>query len=167
MEESTMRVRTRAVRELDRLDRKILTELQRNGRISMTDLAEHVGLSTTPCVERVKRMERDRIILGYHARLNPQALRGAVLVFVEMRLSAKSGAIFEKFKREVMKLPNVLECHLVSGDFDYLIKARIPEMGAYRPLLGDMLLKLPGAQESKSYIVMEEVKESLALPIPE
>jgi Lrp/AsnC family leucine-responsive transcriptional regulator len=162
-----MRVRTRAVRELDRLDRKILAELQSNGRISMTDLAERVGLSTTPCVERVKRMERDRIILGYHARLNPQALRAAVLVFVEMRLSAKSGAIFEKFKREVVKLPNVLECHLVSGDFDYLIKARIPEMGAYRQLLGDILLKLPGAQESKSFIVMEEVKESLALPIPE
>ncbi len=162
-----MRVRTRAVRELDRMDRKILTELQRDGRISMTDLAERVSLSVTPCAERVRRMEREGIILGYHARLNPQALGGAVLVFVEMRLSAKSGNMFEKFKREVLKLPNVLECHLVSGDFDYMIKARIPEMGAYRRLLGDILLTLPGAQESKSYIVMEEVKESLALPIPE
>jgi Lrp/AsnC family leucine-responsive transcriptional regulator len=82
-----------------------------------------------------------------------------------IRLSAKSGRIFDEFKREVLKLPNVLECHLVSGDFDYLIKARIPEMNAYRRLLGDMLLALPGARESRSYVVMEEVKESLSLTI--
>ena len=75
--------------------------------------------------------------------------------------------MFEEFRREVQKLPNLLECHLVSGDFDYLIKARIPEINAYRKLLGDQLLSLPGASESRSYIVMEEIKESLALEVPE
>ncbi len=74
---------------------------------------------------------------------------------------------FEDFRRAVLKLPHVLECHLVSGDFDYLVKARINEMASYRKLLGDILLKLPHVRESKSYIVMEEVKESLALPVPE
>jgi Lrp/AsnC family leucine-responsive transcriptional regulator len=160
-----MRNKTQVVRDLDRIDRRILRTLQATGRISITELAEQVGLSATPCSERVKRLERDGFITGYHARLSPQALGQSLLVFVEIRLAAKSGRIFEEFKREVLKLPNVLECHLVSGDFDYLIKARIPEMNAYRRLLGDRLLGLPGARESKSYVVMEEVKESLELTV--
>jgi len=163
-----MKVRAQGVgRDLDRIDRKILRTLQAEGRIAITELAERVGLSATPCSERVKRLERDGFILGYHARLNPHALGQSLLVFVEIRLAAKSGRIFEEFKREVLKLPNVLECHLVSGDFDYLIKARIPEMNAYRKLLGDMLLALPGARESRSYVVMEEIRESLALTLPD
>lgn len=160
-----MKSKSQVIRDLDRIDRRILRMLQADGRISITDLAEQVGLSATPCSERVKRLERDGYITGYHARLSPQALGQSLLVFVEIRLSAKSGRIFDEFKREVLKLPNVLECHLVSGDFDYLIKARIPEMNAYRRLLGDMLLALPGARESRSYVVMEEVKESLSLTI--
>jgi Lrp/AsnC family transcriptional regulator, leucine-responsive regulatory protein len=160
-----MRAKKLVHRELDRIDLKLVRALQENCRISMTVLAEKVGLSVTPCAERVKRLERDGFILGYHAHLNPHAFGQALLVFVEIKLTAKSGAMFEAFKREVRKLPNVLECHLVSGEFDYLIKARIPEMNAYRRLLGDMLLGLPGARESRSYIVMEEIKESLALTI--
>jgi Lrp/AsnC family leucine-responsive transcriptional regulator len=160
-----MKSGTRIPRAPDRIDRKILRTLQDDGRISITDLAVRVGLSATPCSERVKRLERDGLISGYHARLNPHALGQTLLVFVEIRLAAKSGQIFDEFKREVLRLPNVLECHLVSGDFDYLIKARIPEMNAYRKLLGDMLLALPGARESKSYVVMEEIKESVALTI--
>jgi Lrp/AsnC family transcriptional regulator, leucine-responsive regulatory protein len=159
--------KSKTLRELDRIDRRILRALQDDGRMTNVELAERVGLSATPCSERVKRLERDGIIAGYHARLDPHALGQALLVFVEIRLAAKSGRIFDEFKREVLKLPNVLECHLVSGDFDYLIKARIPEMNAYRKLLGDMLLALPGARESRSYVVMEEIKESLALTIPE
>ncbi len=155
------------MRDLDRIDRKILRLLQDDGRMSMTELAERVGLSVTPCSERVRRLERDRFILGYHARLDPHALGQKLLVFVELKLAAKSGPIFDAFRREVLKLPYVLECHLVSGEFDYLIKARIAEMGAYRKLLGDMLLALPGARESRSYIVMEEIKESLSVHVAE
>jgi Lrp/AsnC family transcriptional regulator, leucine-responsive regulatory protein len=162
-----MKKSTKVLRELDRIDRRILATLQRDGRISNADLAASVGLSATPCAERVRRLERDGFISGYHARLNPHALGQSLLVFVEIRLAAKSGQIFEDFRREVLQLPNVLECHLVSGDFDYLIKARIPEMNAYRKLLGDMLLALPGARESRSYVVMEEIKESLALTLDE
>ena len=162
-----MRRVTYAVRELDRIDRAILRLLQRNGRIAMTELAERVGLSVTPCAERVRRLESEKVIVGYYARLDPQALDGRLLVFVELKLESKSHRIFEQFRREVAKLPEVLECHLVSGDFDYLIKARISEMASYRKLLGDILLKLPHVRESKSYIVMEEVKETLALPVPD
>ncbi len=155
------------VRELDKIDRKILRVLQAEGRISFTELGERVGLSTTPCTERVRRLEREGIITGYHAHLDPAALKASLLVFVEISLAYKSGDIFEEFRRAALKLPNVLECHLVSGDFDYLIKARISEMASYRKLLGSTLLTLPHVRESKSYIVMEEVKETSVLPIPD
>ena len=153
--------------DFDRIDRKILEELQREGRLSMTELAERVSLSVSPCTERVRRLEREGVITGYHARLDPQSVKASLLVFVEISLDYKSGDTFEDFRRAVLKLPHVLECHLVSGDFDYLVKARINEMASYRKLLGDILLKLPHVRESKSYIVMEEVKESLTLPVPE
>lgn len=160
-----MRKRTSAERVLDKVDLKILQYLQNNGRISLTELAEKVGLSTTPCTERVRRLEREGVIEGYYARLNPQMLNANLLVFVEIKLSAKSGDIFDAFRREVQSIPEILECHLVSGEFDYLIKARIPDMSMYRELLGNILLKLPAANESRSYVVMEEIKETLSLSL--
>jgi Lrp/AsnC family transcriptional regulator, leucine-responsive regulatory protein len=152
------------MRELDRIDRRILDLLQKNGRLSMTELAHKIGLSATPCTERVKRLERDGVITGYHARVSPQALGKNLLVFVEIKLSAKSGEVFDRVKKELLFVPEVMECHLVSGDFDYLVKARITEMGEYRRLLGNILLKLPSAAESRSYVVMEEIKETLYIP---
>lgn len=162
-----MRTQHKVVRALDRIDRRILTLLQQDGRMAMKDLSEQVGLSITPCIDRVKRMERDGVITGYYARVDPAQLGASLLVFVEITLDHKNGNMFEKFRREVLKVPEVLECHLVSGDFDYLIKARIGEMSDYRKILGNVLLQLPGAVQSKSYVVMEEVKESLTIPIAE
>ncbi|MCY0963828.1 winged helix-turn-helix transcriptional regulator [Parathalassolituus penaei] len=152
-------------RPLDRLDKRILTELQKDGRISYVELADRIGLSSTPCMERVKRLEKEGYIMGYHARLNPQMLGYNMLVFVEISLSYQSPDAFQKFNQAVELLPYLLECHLVSGDADYLIKARINDMSEYRALLGDMLLTLPGVKNSKSYIVMEEVKETSWLPV--
>ena len=160
-----MRTERQPVRKLDKLDRKILKMLQEDGRIAMKDLAERVGLTVTPCIERVKRMERDQVITGYYARVDPAQLGAALLVFVEITLGNKSGNMFDQFRREVNKIPEVLECHLVSGEFDYLIKARIGEMADYRKLLGDILLQLPGAVQSKSYVVMEEIKETLTIAV--
>ncbi|MBP7958996.1 MAG: Lrp/AsnC ligand binding domain-containing protein [Thiopseudomonas sp.] len=161
-----MKTANKTPRTLDRIDRQILRELQAEGRLALTELGERVGLSTTACTERVRRLEQDGVIMGYSARLNPAHLEAGLLVFVELNLSYKSADIFEEFRRAVLKLPHVLECHLVSGDFDYLIKARISEMASYRKLLGDILLTLPHVRDSKSYIVMEEVKESMQLPVP-
>ncbi|MEO6031632.1 MAG: winged helix-turn-helix transcriptional regulator [Burkholderiaceae bacterium] len=151
--------------DIDRVDRKILDILQREGRISMTDLAERIGLSTSPCSERVRRMERDGVITGYHARIDPKALGKTLLVFVEITLSSKSGDVFDQVRNELLNVPEVMECHLVSGGFDYLVKARLRAMNEYRHLLGDLLKKLPVTAESHSYVVMEEVKESLYLPV--
>ncbi|VFR21777.1 Leucine-responsive regulatory protein, regulator for leucine (or lrp) regulon and high-affinity branched-chain amino acid transport system [plant metagenome] len=153
------------IRPLDRIDRQILDILQKEGRIPISELAGRVNLSTTPCSERVKRLEREGIIMGYHARVNPQAVGKDLLVFLETNLSAKSGDVFEKVRRELMEVPEVLECHLVSGEFDYLVKARLGEMRAYRRLLGELLKRLPASASSRSYVVMEEVKETLYLAL--
>ena len=151
------------MKALDKTDFKILKLLQQNARLPMTELAEKIGLSTTPVTERVRRLERDGYITGYHARLNPHALGQTLLVFVEIKLQSKSGNIFEDFRREAARIPQILECHLVSGEYDYLIKVRLPDMSAYRDMLGRILLQLPAAAESRSYVVMEEVKESTLL----
>ncbi|KAF1020245.1 MAG: Leucine-responsive regulatory protein [Acinetobacter bereziniae] len=153
------------MRKLDRIDRMILEILQNEGRIAISELASRVSLSTTPCSERVKRLERDGIIMGYHARLNPKHLDRNLLVFLEISLSAKSGDVFEQVAKDLMEILEVQECHLISGDFDYLVKARLKEMSAYRRLLGDLLKKLPSSASSHSYIVMEEIKESLYLDV--
>lgn len=147
--------------ELDRIDRKILDVLQRNGRIPITELAQQIGLSTSPCSERVKRLEREGVITGYHARLDPTVMGKTLLVFVEITLSSKSEGTFEKVRKELLHVPDIQECHLVSGSFDYLVKARLGGMSEYRKLLGDILKKLPVPAQSHSYVVMEEVKESL------
>ncbi len=153
------------MRKLDRIDHQILEILQRDGRIAISELASRVNLSTTPCSERVKRLERDGIIMGYYARLNPELVNRSLLVFLEIKLSAKSGDVFDQVARDLVEIPEVLECHLISGEFDYLVKARLKEMSAYRRLLGDLLKKLPSSASSHSYIVMEEVKETQYLEL--
>ncbi|WP_122902399.1 Lrp/AsnC ligand binding domain-containing protein [Acinetobacter sp. B51(2017)] len=153
------------MRALDRIDHQILDILQKEGRIAISELAARVNLSTTPCSERVKRLERDGIIMGYHARLDPKLVDRNLLVFLEIKLSAKSGDVFDQVARNLSALPEVLECHLISGEFDYLVKARLKEMSAYRRLLGDLLKQLPASASSHSYVVMEEVKETLYLDL--
>jgi len=150
---------------LDRTDRRILECLQNDGRISNVQLARKVNLTPTPCIERVKRLERQGFIRGYTAILNPELVNVSLLVFVEIDLAHKSPDAFRKFREEARKLPEIMECHLVSGNFDYLIKARVRDMKAYRELLGEKILSLPGVNGSRSYVVMEEVKETLNLPL--
>jgi len=152
---------------LDRTDLMILKELQENAKISNVELARRVHLSPTPCLERVKRLEKNEYIKGYRAALNPNKLSANLLSFVEIKLTRTSKDVFTEFKKAVKELPQVLECHLVSGDFDYLLKTRVADMIAYRELLGETLLTLPHVSSSRSYMVMEEVKESSLIPIPD
>jgi Lrp/AsnC family leucine-responsive transcriptional regulator len=160
-----MKNRLRKPRKLDRTDRLILQALQQDGRISNVALARKVNLSTTPCLERVRRLERHGYIRGYTALLEPRLVDAGLLVFVEIDLLRTSPGAFADFRREAMKLRELLECHLVSGNFDYLLKARVKDMQEYRSLLGEKILALPGVSDSRSYVVMEEVKESTALPV--
>ena len=153
------------LRELDIIDRRILYYLQKQGRISYVELSKKIGLSKTPCMERVKRLENDKVIQGYAAQLNPELLQVGVLIFAEVSLITKSAKILENFKKTVLNNQNVLECHLVSGDFDYLIKARVPEVASYREILERLWANFPEVREHKSYVVIEKVKETNELPI--
>lgn len=150
---------------LDRIDRNILTELQNDGRLSNVELSKRVGLSPTPCLERVRRLEKNGYILGYSARLNPKALGASLLVFVEISLNKSSPDVFERFNKAVQELPDIQECHLVSGSFDYLLKTRVSDMSAYRKLLSETILKLPCMSDTRTFVVMEEVKHTQGLVI--
>jgi Lrp/AsnC family leucine-responsive transcriptional regulator len=151
--------------ELDKIDRKILRVLQQDGRIANLKLAEAVHLSPTAVLERVKRLTRDGYILGYEARLNPQKLSASMMVFVEVVLDRTTPDVMNAFKAAVQTRPEILECHLVAGGFDYLIKTRVADMQAYRELIGSVIWSLPGVRETHTYAVMEEVKNTAMLPI--
>ncbi|PCS22280.1 leucine-responsive transcriptional regulator Lrp [Candidatus Enterovibrio escicola] len=152
-------------KELDRIDRNILNELQKDGRVSNVELSKRVGLSPTPCLERVRRLEKQGYISGYTALLNPKFLDASLLVFVEITLNLGDSDVFEQFNKAVQQLDDIQECHLVSGDFDYLLKTRVSDMSAYRKLLGETLLRLPSVNDTRTYVVMEEVKQSNYLVI--
>lgn len=122
-------------------------------------------MSPTPCLERVKRLEKEKYITGYQANLNPAKLSLSLLVFVEITLTKTSPDVFDDFAAAVHNLDVIQECHLVSGNFDFLLKTRVKDMLAYRQLLGDTLLRLPAVSESRTYVVMDEIKSSNMLPI--
>ncbi len=150
---------------LDKTNKKILAELQHDGRISNLELASRVNLSAAACLERVRKLQEAGYILGYTARLNPELLDVALLVFIEVVLDRTTPDVFDEFKRAVHKVPEVLECHMVAGGFDYLIKVRVKDMAAYRTFLGKSLLQLKGVRETHTYAVIEEVKNSSIFPI--
>ena len=146
--------------DLDRIDRKILSILQEDGRIANLKLAEAVTLSPTAVLARVQRLTRDGYILGYEARLNPMKLGAGMLVFVEVLLDRTTPNVFDQFKAAVQVHPEIMECHMVAGGFDYLLKTRSADMNAYRVFAGNVLWQLPGVRETRTYAVMEEVKHS-------
>lgn len=156
---------SKSIKKLDRIDRKILLELQRDGRLANVELARRVGLSPTPCLERVRKLEAEGVILGYSAQIDPHKVGAALLVFVEITLSKTSPEDFDEFSKAVQKFEEIQECHLVSGSFDFLLKTRVANMAAYRELLGETLLRLPSVRESRTYVVMEEVKQTTFVAI--
>ena len=149
--------------ELDRIDLQILQALQQDGRLSNLKLAESVGLSPTAVLARVQRLTREGYILGYEARLNPLKLGAGMLVFVEVLLDRTSPNVFDAFKAAVQIRPEIMECHMVAGGFDYLLKTRTADMAHYRDFAGQVLWQLPGVRETRTYAVMEEVKSSTQL----
>ena len=151
---------------LDRIDARILYHLQEDGRLTNLKLAEAVGLSPTAVLARVQRLTREGFIQGYEARLDPTLLGAGMLVFVEVQLDRTTPNVFNAFRAAVQVHPEIQECHMVAGGFDYLIKTRVADMAAYRHLAGTVLWQLPGVRETRTYAVMEEVKNTTKLPLP-
>jgi Lrp/AsnC family transcriptional regulator, leucine-responsive regulatory protein len=151
--------------DLDRVDLKILRLLQADGRLPNLKLAEAVGLSATAVLARTQRLQRDGVIQGYEARLDPHKLGRGLLVFVEVLLDRTTPNVFDQFRAAVQVHDEILECHMVAGGFDYLLKTRMADMAAYRAFAGEVLWQMPGVRETRTYAVMEEVKSSTRLPL--
>jgi len=152
--------------DLDRLDIRILSALQADGRMTNLKLAESIGLSPTAMLARVQRLTREGFILGYEARLNPLRLGAGMLVFVEVLLDRTTPNVFDAFRAAVQVRPEIMECHMVAGGFDYLLKTRSADMNDYRRFAGSVLWQLPGVRETRTYAVMEEVKNSTHIVLP-
>lgn len=150
---------------IDAFDRNILRILQSDGRITNRELAERCSLSAAACHERFKRLQERGYIRGFAALLDPEKLERALLIFVEVVLDRTTGDVFEAFAEAVRRTPEIMECHMVAGGFDYLIRARVQDMAAYRAFLGETLITMPGVRETRTYAVLEEVKTTTQLPI--
>ena len=150
---------------LDRTDLNILDILQTDGRISNSKLAELVNLSPTAVMARVQKLTKDEFILGYEAKLNPNKLNASFLVFVEVLLDKTTTNVLEDFIDAVTQYPEIVECHMVSGGFDFLIKLRSAGMEEFRRIAGQILWQLPGVKETRSYPVMQVVKDSSKIKI--
>jgi Lrp/AsnC family leucine-responsive transcriptional regulator len=153
------------MRKLDAVDLAILDALQRDGRLPIIALAKAVGLSATPCAERVRALEAAGVISGYTARLDPARLGLGLLVFIEIAIDRTSRDAFQQFRQAIAGIAQIQECHMVAGGFDYLLKVRVPDMAAYRAFLGEVLSRVPGIRETRSYAAMEPVKESSAIDL--
>ncbi len=146
--------------ELDAIDRKILKALQKDGRMSITELSEVVSLSKTPCAERVKRLEKSGLIKGYLAELDPLALGLPYVTFVQVSLDRTTTDALEKFNLAASRVAEIESCHMVAGGFDYLLKVRTRDMAHYRQVLGDKIGALPGITNTHTYPVMQTVCEN-------
>ncbi|OUY10493.1 ArsR family transcriptional regulator [Acinetobacter indicus] len=150
---------------LDRTDIKILDILQKDGRISNIKLAEAVNLSPTAALARVQKLSKDGFILGYEAKLNPELLNSSFVVFVEILLDKTTPNVLEEFSDAILQHPEIVECHMISGGFDFVVKIRCANMEEFRKISGQILWQLPGVKETRSYPVMEVIKESSQLKL--
>tara|TARA_R110002049_G_scaffold9747_11_gene48876 strand:- start:2537 stop:3016 length:480 start_codon:yes stop_codon:yes gene_type:complete len=152
-------------RSLDRTDRKILQLLQRNGRLTNVELARQVALSPTPCLERVRRLEREGFITGYVALADADKLNANTLAFIQVSLTNTSTENLREFNAQMLALPEVEACHMVAGGFDYLLKIRCSDMKDYQYFLGEQLATIPLVAQTHTYVVIEEVKNETAITL--
>ena len=152
------------MQRMDRLDRKILSVLQGNARASLQDIGAAVGLSPSPCWGRIKKMEESGVIEGYTVRLNAQALDLGDTVLVQVTLDSHSDNTLEKFGEVLASIPEVVEAHLVSGDYDYLLRVVVKDTRDYERLLREKLYKIKGIRHSRSSFVLRTLKKA-GLPL--
>lgn len=151
--------------ELDAIDRRIVTELQTNARLSNIELAEKVGLSPSPCLRRVKRLERDGYIDGYRASLARDRIGLGLSVFLGVKISAHANEEAQRFEKVVVEMPEVVACHLVSGEADYILEVVVPDLEDYQRFLVGKLLNLPIVREVRSNIAIQTLKAGAPLPL--
>jgi len=146
--------------DLDNIDLKIITELKVDGRITITELASRVGLSKTPCQIRMRRLEQNGYIQGYAAIVDPVKLGAGHIAFVQVTLNDTTSRALEAFNGAVGAIPEVEQCHMIAGGFDYLLKVRSKDISTYRHVLGEKISSLPHVSHTSTFVVMEAVKEA-------
>ena len=151
--------------ELDEIDLRILDLLQNDGRISNQDLAERVGLSPSPCLRRLKLLESSGVIQRYVAIVDPAAAGQTLQAIIEVRLDRQTSAAVDRFEKEILKHPQVLECYLLAGDWDYMLRVVFRDLDEFRDFCIDALSKIPGVGNVKSNICMKSVKYTTVLPM--
>lgn len=151
--------------ELDRIDRCLLRLLQEDGRRTTLELANRVGLSPTGTSQRLKRLFREGFVRSVRAILDPKKIGRGTVVFIQVRLDHTAPHVFERFSEAIAKAPEVLECHMVIGGFDYLVKARIADMSLFQDFLETVILPLPGVRETHTYASVADLKPDGLLPI--
>jgi Lrp/AsnC family transcriptional regulator, leucine-responsive regulatory protein len=155
----------RALFALDEIDRKILRHLQENARTSNAELADRVGLSPAPCLRRVRALEERGVIRKHATLLDPAQVNLGVTVFVQISLDLQVEDRLEIFERVIMRRPEVLECYLMTGDADYLVRVVVPDVAAYERFLKDTLTRIESVAGIKSSFALKQVKYSTVLPI--
>ena len=146
--------------ELDRIDQSIIRELQKNSRITVTELASRVGLSKTPGQVRMRRLEEQGFITGYTALVNQTKLGLSHIAFAQVTLNDTSSGALTAFNKAVQSVSAVEQCHMIAGNFDYLLKVRTRDMQEYRQVLGEEISALPHVLQTSTFVVMENVKDA-------
>lgn len=156
----------RPTMKLDQIDQKILAHLQENARITNADLAEKVGLSPTPCLRRLRRLENDGIIKGYHTEINRELLGVNVTVLILVKLEKEDDATLREFENAIKNRTEVMECYLVTGKFDYFVRVVVPSLAAYENFLSETLLRMPNVSTVESSFTLREVERKTVVPLP-
>lgn len=145
--------------QLDRYDLAIIDLLRADGRLSVTDLSKHIGLSKTPCQARLKRLQADGYITGFRAILDPAKLGREHVAFVEVKLKETTEKALRAFNAAIQGIPEVEQCHMIAGAFDYLLKIRTTDIVAYRQVLGEKISRLPHVSATSTHVSMQTVKD--------
>lgn len=153
--------------KLDHIDHKILRHLQENARITNADLADRVGLSPTPCLRRLRRLETDGVIKGYHTEIDREALGVNVTVIILVKLEREDDKTLREFEKAIKDRAEVMECYLVTGKFDYFIRVVVPSLAAYETFLSETMLRMPNIATVESSFTLREVERKIVMPIPE
>jgi len=153
--------------KLDQIDRKILKHLQENARITNAELADRVGLSPTPCLRRLRRLEADGVIVGYRTEINRAALGVNVTAIILVKLDREDDASLRDFEAAIKTRPEVMECYLVTGKFDYFLRVVVPTLAAYETFLSETILRMPKVATVESSFTLREVERKVVLPLPE
>ncbi|MEM8744728.1 MAG: Lrp/AsnC family transcriptional regulator [Pseudomonadota bacterium] len=151
--------------KLDAIDRRLLAVLQQHGRIPVTDLAEKVGLTTSPCLRRLKNLEKSGIIRGYGAQVDQEKVGLPVSVFISIKLERQREEALERFESAIRKCPEVVECYLMTGTRDYLLRVVAKDLADYERFLKDTLTRIDGVASIESSFALAQVKHSNALPM--